>query len=133
MGGPIWGHLDDGAWSFPKGIFDPAVEEPLAAARREFSEEIGVEPPPGDPVDLGEFVQRGGKRVRAFALAVDPEVAVEFVGSNLFSIEWPRGSGVIGWYPEIDGAAWFPLGVARTKVLGGQVQVLDALAVHLRD
>jgi predicted NUDIX family NTP pyrophosphohydrolase len=125
MGGPIWAHREDGGWSIPKGLFDTAQEDPLAAARREFAEEIGVPPPEGEVVDLGVFVQPSGKRVHAFAQRVD--VPVEFVASNHFELEWPRGSGVIGSFPEIDRAQWFTVGVARRKVVGGQVPILDAL------
>lgn len=127
MGGPFWGHRDDGAWSIPKGLFDPAHEDALAAARREFAEEIGVEAPPGDVVDLGECLQPSSKRVRTFAQRVDEPV--EFVASNHFELEWPRGSGVIRSFPEIDRAAWFSLGEARRKVVGGQVPILDRLAL----
>ena len=125
MGGPFWSHRDDGAWSIPKGLYDPAVEDPLAAARREFAEEIGVAAPDGEAVDLGEFVQPSGKRVRTFAQQVHEPV--EFVASNHFELEWPRGSGVLASFPEIDRAAWFPIEAARTKVVGGQVPILDAL------
>lgn len=125
MGGPFWAHREDGAWSIPKGLFDAAQEDPLGAARREFAEEIGVPPPQGEAVDLGVFVQPSGKRVHAFAQLVD--VPVEFVASNHFDLEWPRGSGLIGSFPEIDRAQWFSVDVARRKVVGGQVPILDAL------
>jgi predicted NUDIX family NTP pyrophosphohydrolase len=125
MGGPFWGHRDEGAWSIPKGLYDPALEDPLDAARREFAEEIGIVAPGGEVVDLGEFVQPSGKRVRTFAQEVHEPVA--FVGSNYFELEWPRGSGVIAAFPEIDRADWFPIDAARAKVVGGQVPILDAL------
>lgn len=129
MGGPFWEHRDDGGWSIPKGLFDAAQEDPLAAARREFAEEIGVEPPDGEVIDLGEFVQPSGKRVRAFAQHV--HAPVEFVASNHFELEWPRGSGRVRSFPEIDRAQWFTIDAARTKVVGGQVAVLDALQDYL--
>lgn len=125
MGGPFWEQRDEGAWSIPKGLFDADHEDPLAAARREFAEEIGVEAPEGEVIDLGEFVQPSGKRVRAFAQQVD--APLEFVASNHFELEWPRGSGQLRSFPEIDRAQWFTIEVARTKVVGGQVAVLDAL------
>src|ERR1700709_98570 len=40
-GGPLWAKKDLGAWSIPKGEFDPVEEEALAAAQREFAEETG--------------------------------------------------------------------------------------------
>ena len=39
-GGPFWAKKDEGAWSIPKGGYEPG-EDPLAAARREFAEETG--------------------------------------------------------------------------------------------
>ena len=50
-GGPFWARKDLGAWSIPKGEFEEG-EEPLAAAKREFREELGAEPD-------GEFLARG--------------------------------------------------------------------------
>ena len=130
MGGPFWARKDEGAWSIPKGEFDPDAESALTAARREFAEEIGVPAPPGDPLDLGVHVQRGGKRVHAFAVPGHPD-DVRFVASNTFGLEWPRGSGRIVEFPEIDRAAWFPIEDARTRVISGQVGILDALETHV--
>jgi predicted NUDIX family NTP pyrophosphohydrolase len=126
MGGPYWARKDDGGWSIPKGEYEAADEAPWDVARREFTEEIGVPPPPGDPMDLGEFRQPSGKRIRAYAVAADPSIA--YVASNTFDLEWPRGSGRITAFPEIDRADWFPLEQARRKVVPGQVAILDALA-----
>ncbi len=70
MGGPFWARRDAGAWSIPKGLIEDG-EDPLAAALREFAEELGLSPPPGSPVELGEFRQGGGKRVVIFALGGD--------------------------------------------------------------
>jgi predicted NUDIX family NTP pyrophosphohydrolase len=126
MGGPFWAHKDEGAWSIPKGEFDASAESPADAARREFLEEIGVAPPDGPVADLGAWVQPSGKRVHAFAVRAHERL--EFVASNEFELEWPRGSGRIRSFPEIDRAEWFPLDLARRKVVGGQVPILDALA-----
>ena len=129
MGGPFWARRDLGGWSIPKGEFDPAGEDPLIAALREFVEEIGVPAPTGTPIDLGVHVQRGGKRVHAFAVEADPTLA--FLASNTFPLEWPRGSGRIQQFPEIDRAQWFELDEARRRVVSGQVPILDALAARL--
>ena len=123
-GGPWWAGRDDGAWSIPKGEYGPD-EDPLGVARREFLEELGLDPPEGEVVDLGEVRQAGGKRVRAWALAGDLDVAV--IRSNTFEIEWPPRSGTMRVFPEVDRAAWFPLEVAKTKVLSGQVPLLESL------
>jgi len=45
-----------------------------------------------------------------------------------FEMEWPRGSGRMRRFPEIDRAEWMPLDRARTKLVKGQVPAIDALA-----
>lgn len=128
-GGPFWAGKDDGAWSIPKGEFGPD-EDPLAAARREFAEELGTSAPDGVPyLDLGEIRQAGGKRVCAWAVAgdLDPAVAV----SNTFQLQWPPRSGRTAEFPEVDRVAWFDLDTARRKLVAGQVAFLDRLAAAL--
>jgi predicted NUDIX family NTP pyrophosphohydrolase len=124
MGGPFWARRDEAAWSIFKGEYAHG-EDPLAAARREFQEETGLQVPAGPPIPLGEVRQSGGKRVVAWALAadVDPTTIV----SNTFTIEWPPRSGRQATFPEIDRAAWFDVATARTKLVRGQVPLLDAL------
>ena len=129
MGGPFWAHKDSGAWSIPKGLYDPEVEQPEGAARREFEEEIGAAAPTGTLTDLGEVRQRSGKVVRAFAVRAEPTLA--FVGSNQFTMEWPPRSGRLAEFPEIDRAEWFTLEDASVKLVAGQVAFLQALSSHL--
>jgi predicted NUDIX family NTP pyrophosphohydrolase len=124
MGGPFWARKDAGAWSVPKGEHGPD-EDPLAAAVREFTEELGCPLPPGVPVALGTVRQPNGKRLTVFALAGDLDAGA--VVSNTFTLEWPRGSGRLREFPEIDRAAWFDLPDARTAVVRGQVPFLDRL------
>ena len=123
-GGPFWARRDLGAWSIPKGEYEPD-EAPLAAARREFAEELGVAPPEGPIEDLGEVRQKSGKLVRAWALAGDMDVSG--VRSNTFTLEWPPRSGVTQEFPEVDRAEWFALTVAREKIVPTQVPLLDRL------
>lgn len=123
-GGPAWAKRDLGAWSIPKGEYE-AGEQPLAAARREFHEELGSAPPDGPTEDLGEIRQKSGKRVRAFAQAGDFDVAT--VSSNMFPFEWPPRSGRSIEIPEVDRAEWFPLAAARERVNPAQVALLDRL------
>src|SRR5450755_3349876 len=101
-GGPLWKKKDDGAWSIPKGEIE-GDDDLLVTADREFAEELGMAPPPGPRLDLGEITQKGGKHVRAWAVAGDLDAAVAV--SNSFEMEWPRGSGRIRAFPEIDRAA----------------------------
>ena len=128
MGGPFWARKDAGAWSIPKGEFTDG-EEPLAAARREFAEEMGSPPPDGEVVQLGTVKQSGGKSVTTFA--VEGDFDLDGFRSNTFELEWPRGSGKVQEFPEVDRAAWVPVAVAREKLVKGQVPVMDALVEHL--
>ena len=130
MGGPFWGHRDDGGWSLAKGMYIPGEETPEDAARREFCEEVGVPAPRGDLLDLGEVRLSSGKRVRGFAIEADADLV--FVASNTFEVEWPRRSGRMRTYPEVDRAGWFDLPTARTKLTAGQVPLISALERLLR-
>jgi predicted NUDIX family NTP pyrophosphohydrolase len=122
-GGPFWARKDQAAWSIPKGILDEN-ENPLDAAKREFNEETGLEAD-GAFIELGEVKQPSGKIVHAWALEKDLDVTE--ITSNSFTMEWPKNSGKMREYPEIDRAGWFSLDEARTKILKGQVALLDRL------
>jgi predicted NUDIX family NTP pyrophosphohydrolase len=128
LGGPFWAGKDLGAWSLPKGEVAPG-EDPLAAARREFHEETGLAPS-GTPFPLGQVKQQGGKVVHAWALEGDFEPSS--LKSNTFSVEWPKGSGQMRHFPEVDRAAWFDLTEARRRILRAQVPLLDVLAASPR-
>jgi predicted NUDIX family NTP pyrophosphohydrolase len=128
MGGPFWARKDAHAWSLPKGEY-PEDEDPLTAARREFAEEMGTPAPPADYVRLGAFRQPSGKVITAFAAEWDFRPGE--VVSNTFPLEWPKGSGFIQHFPEIDDARWFLEPEARTKLVKGQLPILDALLQHL--
>jgi predicted NUDIX family NTP pyrophosphohydrolase len=123
-GGPVWARRDAGAWSIPKGEYvDP--EDPLAAARREFAEELGSPPPAGEAIPLGEVKQRSGKIVIAWAQQGDIDVTA--VRSNTFEMEWPPRSGRMQEFPEVDRAGWFTIAQAREKLIPAQVELLDRL------
>jgi predicted NUDIX family NTP pyrophosphohydrolase len=129
-GGPAWSRRDLGAWSIPKGEYADE-EEPLAAARREFEEEIGTAAPAADAADLGEIRQKSGKLVRAWAIASDLDTST--VVSNTFEMEWPPRSGRKIEVPEVDRAEWFGLDEARSKLNPAQVALLDRLGQLLGD
>jgi len=124
-GGPFWARRDQGAWSIPKGEY-AAGEDPVAAARREFAEELGAEPPEGPVEDLDEVRQKAGKRVHAWALEGDLDAAA--IESNTFELEWPPRSGRMIEVPEVDRAEWFTLERAREKINPAQTEFLDRLA-----
>lgn len=109
-GGPFWAKKDEGAWSIPKGELDLG-EEPLAAAIRETSEELGLPAPPGPFVSVGEVRMKSGKRVVAWAARHDLDVTQ--VKSNECETEWPPRSGKKIRVPEIDRAKWCSLDEAR--------------------
>jgi len=123
-GGPFWAKKDAGAWSIPKGEYEPP-EDAAAAARREFTEELGLPVPAGELIDLGSAKQSGGKIVTVWALEgdLDPDAVVP----GTFEMEWPPRSGRRQEFPEIDRARWFALDVASSKLVSGQRAFLDRL------
>ncbi len=122
-GGPFR-RRDLGAWSIPKG--EPAPGETNeAAARREFGEELGTDPP-SRLIPLGSIQQRGGKTVEAFVVEGDFDVA-GFRCTSRFEIEWPPRSGRLQSFPEVDRALWWSLPEARERILPGQRPLLDRL------
>ena len=128
MGGPFWATKDAGAWSIPKGEYEPG-EDPVAVARREFEEELGSPVPAADLVPLGELRTTSSKVLTVWAVEGDLDATA--CVSNTFDLEWPPRSGRIQQFPEIDRAAWFGLDEARSKLVKGQVGFLDRLLEHV--
>jgi len=120
-GGPFWAKRDDGAWTIPKGELD-AGEGPLAAARREFREETGIDVT-GPFHPLQTVRQAGGKRVHAFAVEGDCDASA--VTSGTFDLEWPPRSGRMQRFPEVDRAGWFTITQAMRKLNPAQRAWLD--------
>jgi predicted NUDIX family NTP pyrophosphohydrolase len=123
-GGPFWARKDDGAWSIPKGEYTED-EDPWQAAQREFREELGLSAPDGPRMALPPVKQAGGKLITAYAVRADLDVTHS--RSNTFELEWPKGSGKFREYPELDRVSWFAIEEARTKLLKGQLPLLDRL------
>jgi len=123
-GGPFWQNKDRGAWSLPKGEY-AAGEDPLAAAKREFTEELGSALPDRAFLDLGAIKQPGGKVITAFAIEGDFDPAA--LKSNSFALEWPPGSGRTQTFPEVDRAQWFSPAEACEKILPGQLGFITRL------
>jgi len=128
MGSPWWAKKDFGAWSIPKGLIEEG-EDPLAAAKREFSEELGLPVPDGDFIQLGAIEQHNNKSVAAWA--VEADIDASQIKSNTFKAEWPPRSGKTQDFPEIDRAQWFSLSEAVKRVVRGQAELFKRLAQHL--
>ncbi|MFC9278569.1 NUDIX domain-containing protein [Streptomyces collinus] len=127
MGGPFFAKKDAGAWTVPKGEYAP--DEPAwEAARREFREELGLAPPDGTALALGEVTQAGGKIVTAWAIEADLDPAA--IEPGTFTMEWPPRSGRTAEFPELDRVAWFGLDGARAVIIAAQSAFLDRLAEH---
>lgn len=125
MGGPFWARKQEGSWSIPKGLVE-GEEDLLGTAKREFEEEIGVPAPAIDYRLLGDFRYSSGKVVTIFVGESDLHVAE--VISDPITVEWPRGTGRMHTFPEIDAVQWLAIEDARSKLVKGQVPALDALA-----
>ncbi len=123
-GGPFWAKRDEGVWSIPKGEVEVG-EDFLLAARREFSEELGVASPEGPYLELGAITQKAGKEVLAWA--VEADVDPDAVLSNTFTMEWPPRSGRQAEFPEIDRVAWVSPDEARVRLNPAQVELVERL------
>jgi predicted NUDIX family NTP pyrophosphohydrolase len=128
-GGPFWAKKDLGVWSIPKGEFEQ--EEPLLAAKREFSEETGLPAPGGEYIPLAPVRQKGGKTVHVWA--VEAEIDAGQLRSNSFEMEWPPRSGKMQAFPEIDRGAWFPIQEALEKINPGQGGLVRELVKKLTE
>jgi predicted NUDIX family NTP pyrophosphohydrolase len=127
-GGPYWARKDLGVWSIPKGEYTDA-EDPFEVAKREFREETSFTAA-GDFIPLEQRKQAGGKVVTAWAFEGDCDASS--IESNTFTMEWPPRSGQRREFPEVDRAGWFPLDVAKEKILSGQAGFLEELDEILR-
>jgi predicted NUDIX family NTP pyrophosphohydrolase len=127
-GGPFFKKKNDGAWTIPKGEPEPS-EDLLAAAQREFQEEIGVAPT-GPFTALTPVTQKGGKIVHAWAFEGDCDPSA--ITSNTFSIEWPLKSGRQMEFPEIDRAAFFDVEAAKRKIKAAQAALIEELEATLK-
>lgn len=127
-GGPFWARKDEGAWSIPKGELDEN-ERPWEAARREFQEELGSPPPEGQPLDLGQVRQKGGKTVHC--LALNGDFSITSLKSNVVAMQWPPKTGRLQSFPEVDRAEWFTLSVAKTKLNAAQSIFINRLRAEL--
>jgi predicted NUDIX family NTP pyrophosphohydrolase len=132
MGGPFWASKDAGAWSVPKGEFAEGEESALDAARREFREELGIDPPEPPYAELGTFAYSSGKRVTVF-VADGSGFSLDGVAFGEFELEWPPRSGRTASFPEVDRVEWTDTDAARERLVKGQRPAIDALEQHLAE
>jgi predicted NUDIX family NTP pyrophosphohydrolase len=132
MGGPFWASKDAGAWSVPKGEFAEGEESALDAARREFREELGIDPPEPPYAELGTFAYSSGKRVTVF-VADGSGFSLDGLAFGEFELEWPPRSGRRASFPEVDRVEWTETDAARERLVKGQRPAIDALEQHLAE
>jgi len=132
MGGPYWASKDEGAWSVPKGEYDEESESALDAAKREFREELGIDPPEGPFAELGTFPYSSGKRVTVF-IADGADFELEDLEFGEFELEWPPRSGRTQTFPEVDRVEWVSFDDARKKLVKGQRAAIDRLEEQLAE
>ncbi len=127
-GGPWFPHRERDIWTIPKGEVEPG-EDLMAAAMREFQEEVGLAPC-GPYLELGSIRQRGGKTIHAWGFEGDWD-ASEPIHTSKVEIEWPPGSGQWSVWPEIDRASFFPLAAAHDYMKIAQHPFLGRLETAL--
>lgn len=115
LGGPLYARKD--VWSISKGEVEEG-EDHLTAAYREFREEVGVELPDTEPVELGSSKKSSGKLDYIWALEAD--ITVHELPEDMFTMEWPPRSGKMQQFVENDRAEWFTAATAETKVFASQ-------------
>ena len=126
-GGPFWANRDTGAWTIPKGVVEDG-EDLLDAARREFNEETGIVAT-GPFIPLGSIKQKAGKTVHAWAWEGDADAST--ITSNFTTTEWPRGSGKMLSFAEIDRCQWFDAKTAIEKMNPAQSELVGRLQTLL--
>jgi len=127
-GGPYWEKKDEGIWSIPKGEYSEN-EDPFIAAKREFKEETGYDAE-GNFLLLTPRRQPTGKLISAWAFEGDCDASS--IKSNTFTMEWPPQSGKQSAFLEVDRAEWFPISLAKKKLLKGQIGFIDELCEILK-
>uniref|UniRef100_A0A914CMX2 Nudix hydrolase domain-containing protein n=1 Tax=Acrobeloides nanus TaxID=290746 RepID=A0A914CMX2_9BILA len=130
MGGPFWAKKDAGAWTIPKGEFNPD-QDPLLTALREFEEETGTKlsTEGKNLIQLTTIKQKGGKIVHSWA--VEGNLDAANIKSNTFEMEWPPKSGKKQEFPEVDKAGWFGIEEAKKKMLASQIPIVEELVRKL--
>ena len=110
-----------GSWSFPKGEAD-FKESILETAHREFTEETNLKV--STPIAyLGARKTSHNKLTIMFYTEADFDLSN--CKSNTFTMEFPKDSGKIQEFPEMDKYAWMDINEAKDKIIGNQLYFLN--------
>ncbi|WP_306344972.1 NUDIX domain-containing protein [Methylosinus sp. Ce-a6] len=126
---PFWKRRNLGSWSIPKGEYDCEKESAFEAAKRELQEETGIVAS-GEFFELGTFVQPSGKLVSAWATENDFDSS-QLRSNDECRIGWPPRSGYFSDVPEIDRVHWFSVDEALTKIVKGQIGIVQVLVQRI--
>ena len=127
-GGPFFKNKDEGWWSIPKGEPDPG-EDIFLAALREFEGGDWRKIPRPIP---RSWVNYPKKREGGICLAFagdweDGKIPV----CNEITMEYPKGTGKMWTFPEIDHALLLPTEEAKQKLRPEQAVLVDRLIERL--
>ncbi len=123
FGGPYWEGTDKGAWAIPKGELSKG-ESVVSAAKREFKEETNLD------VSV-ELKYLGSRKVSHKKLAIIFYTLKDFdlskCKSNTFKLEYPKNSGEICEFPEMDKYEWMDISKAKKMIISNQLYFLNKL------
>ncbi len=127
MGGPYW--QGKNVWSILKGELKKE-ERAKEAAIREFEEECGQKVLFQNLEYLHTEKQKSRKLVTFFSAEIELDPSICF--SNTFQKEFPKGSGIIQEFKEMDNYRWVPLEEAKEIILSGQRKSICKLETRLK-
>lgn len=128
FGGPYWVNVDR-SWSLSKGVVENN-EKISVTAKREFKEETNLD------CD-GELKYLCSKKISNKKLAImfyfEKDYKLDNCKSNKFKMEYPRGSGKICEFPEMDNYKWVNIEEAKNMLIPSQLCFLDKLEERLNE
>ncbi len=125
-GGPYCEGKD--VWSVCKGEY--FEEKAIDAAVREFNEESGISLEKDKLEYLYSCKVSNKKMVTMFMINKDLDPS--HIKSNTFELEYPKGSGKIETFPEMDKATWMKISEAEEKVFNNQKVFLRKLKERVK-
>ena len=150
-GGPFWEHKDKSVWGIPKGEQDDEKHELIDVAKREFSEESGIEIKTDEFISLGHIKQKNNKTVHAWAFennkdfefrcssyvhnasslsGISSDVPSESAADNENSRFADKSEEYIR-FPEVDKGEFFDVDSAKEKILPSQWELIERLIKKL--